>query len=79
MLNRTVGCSECDRLWREYEAATMALLKVVSHHQVATLRQGSAVLNEIGPRLETGTQRRDAARAAIQAHERSHCPATPLM
>jgi len=30
MLNRTVGSTECDRLWSEYEGATMALLSSIS-------------------------------------------------
>ena len=62
-------CHECDSMWREYAHAMAEHLKIQLDVYMATTggdRDREAALNALLIAAET---RRDAARAAVRAHE----------
>lgn len=63
-------CDECQRLWREYSAATNEHIKLESKLKLAALSRDDEAVIDLTPRVERAGERRLQAREAIRAHEK---------
>jgi hypothetical protein len=70
MLATQSGCFECDRLWREYEAATRESFNLESKLQLATLSQDGAVVTVLLPAVQMASERRGSFRQELLRHIR---------
>lgn len=60
-------CPECQRLWREYAAATTTHIGLES--KLRPLEQGSAVAQALAREVATAAKVRETSRRAIHQHE----------
>jgi hypothetical protein len=65
---RQNGCSECGRLWEEYEEATHSAFVLESKVQIAGLTQDSATVLRLQPEVHSIVERRRTLRKQILAH-----------
>jgi hypothetical protein len=67
------NCPECQRLWREYAAATNTHVGLESKLRLALLRQpDTASVEAITRDIASAAKLRDSLRQAIQQHEAAH-------
>ncbi len=64
------GCAECERLWREYSAATTEHIRLEGKLDVARLSHDDESVRSIAPSVAEAGSTRMTARAAFQAHQR---------
>jgi hypothetical protein len=62
------GCSECGRLWSEYEDATRSGFILESKLQIASLARDSEGVLRLQPEMHSALERRRALRKQILAH-----------
>jgi hypothetical protein len=66
------GCTECDRLWREYADCTHAHFRLVSKQQLAVMQNDTASASMLNRREHDAEQERSEARTALKTHEAVH-------
>jgi hypothetical protein len=64
----SAGCPECQRLWREYGAATTAHIRLQGRLQVATLQYDLESIEPLKAEVEAAAQARTGLREAIRRH-----------
>jgi hypothetical protein len=62
-------CQECQRLWREYAAATTAHISAENKLRRAAVGRDIDAIAALTPHEEVASQKRAAAREAIRQHE----------
>jgi hypothetical protein len=62
-------CTECQRLWREYAAATNTHVELESKLRLASMERDSKSGKELARQIAAAGTVRDKARQAIQQHE----------
>ncbi|HEX3744680.1 MAG TPA: hypothetical protein VHW09_12145 [Bryobacteraceae bacterium] len=65
-------CPECQRLWREYAAATNQHVALES--QLRGLEQGSSAADSLSQEVSTAATARQSVRQAIHQHETAEHP-----
>ncbi len=67
-------CAECQRLWREYSAATTEHIKLEGKLAIAAIARDDESVIRLAPEVECAALTRLAARDAIKAHEHGAHP-----
>ena len=71
------GCEECQRLWREYAAATTAHIRLQGKLQVATIQHDLENIARLEAETGTAEKVRGDLREAIRRHEENSHGAGP--
>jgi hypothetical protein len=66
------NCPECQRLWREYAAATNTHVGLESKLREALRRHDSALVEALTRDVASAAELRDSLRRATQRHEAVH-------
>jgi hypothetical protein len=62
-------CADCERLWREYAAATTEHIKVMGKQRIAHLRHDAESERDLDAKVKAAELSRASTRTAIQEHE----------
>lgn len=69
---RDQSCPECNRLWREYAAATNEDIRVNGQRKLALLRYDPGLSEQLTTQSESTARERESLRQQIKEHEASH-------
>ena len=66
------ACPECERLWREYEHATMHHVKLEGKLKIAAIQHDAEAVAELALTVDAAAHLRELAREALKRHESTH-------
>ncbi len=71
------GCTDCERLWADYEDASKSHMKLLADTARALEEQDTALLRQLEAQVVQAAERRTKARDAVKRHEITHSGEPP--
>jgi hypothetical protein len=65
-------CSECDRLWREYNFVNSMFLTIAGNRHLASIQQDRVARASIEALYQEAAERRRPTRKGLKDHEATH-------
>ena len=64
-----MSCEDCQRLRREFAAATLEEIGLNNKRKIAILKRDTILISFLTPRVEAAAKAREAARQGLRLHE----------